>query len=173
MCLLDSATTHIILRGKKYFSNLIMKMTHVNAISSSTKLIKGSERATLLLPRGIILAIDNALYYSKSQRKLLSFKVIRQNIYHIETVNEGNVEYLYITAMKDEKNSAWKTICTFFWIVSYKYLYGWIICHSKQRFTDSNDFIIWYDRLGHFDFNKMHKIVEKSHRHTLKNQNIL
>jgi len=64
MCLLDSATTHTILREKKYFSNLVMKMEYVNTISGSTKLIKGSGRATLLLPGGTILTIDNALHCS-------------------------------------------------------------------------------------------------------------
>jgi len=48
MCLLDSATTHTILREKKYFSNLVMKMAYVNTISGSTKLIEGSGRATML-----------------------------------------------------------------------------------------------------------------------------
>ena len=60
VCLLDSATTHTILKEKKYFSNLVMKMAYVN-----TKLIEGSGRATLLLPGGTILSIDNALYCSK------------------------------------------------------------------------------------------------------------
>ena len=78
VCLLDSATTHTILKEKKCFSNLVMKIAYVNTISGSTKLIEGSGRATLLLPRGTILRIDNALYRSKSQRNLLSFKVTRQ-----------------------------------------------------------------------------------------------
>ena len=103
VCLLDSATTHIILKEKKYFSNLVMKMAYVNTISGSTKLIENSGRATLLLPGGTILNIDNALYCSKSQRNLLSFKVIRQNGYHVETANEGKVEYLYITTINVEK----------------------------------------------------------------------
>ena len=81
MCLLDSATTHTILREKKY--RLIMKKEYVNTRCGSTKLIECSGRATLLLPGGTLLVIDNALYCSKSHRNLLSFKVIRQNDYHV------------------------------------------------------------------------------------------
>ena len=36
---------------------------------------------------------------SKSTRNLFSFKDIRKNGYHIETMNEGNKEYLYITSI--------------------------------------------------------------------------
>ena len=45
ICLTDSATTHTILKDKKYFFYLIMKEANVNTISGSTKLIKGFERA--------------------------------------------------------------------------------------------------------------------------------
>ena len=61
VCLLDSATTHTILKEKKYFSNLVMKMAYINTISGSTKLIEGSGRAILLQSGGTILRIDNAI----------------------------------------------------------------------------------------------------------------
>ena len=83
LCLADSATTHTILKDKKYFSHLEMKKASVSTISGSTKLIEGSGRANVLLPRGTRLNIDNALYSPKSQRNLLSFKDIRKNGYHI------------------------------------------------------------------------------------------
>ncbi|KAB2052786.1 hypothetical protein ES319_A12G145100v1, partial [Gossypium barbadense] len=96
LCLAYSATTHTILKDKKYFSHLTMSNTHVNTISGSSKLIKGSGRAIILLPKGTKFIIDDALYSTKSQRSLLSFKDIRLNGYHIETMNEKNVKYLYI-----------------------------------------------------------------------------
>ncbi|KAK8370351.1 hypothetical protein V6Z12_A01G173100 [Gossypium hirsutum] len=74
-----------------------MSNAHVNAISGSSKLIEGSGRAIILLLKGTKFIIDDALYSTKSQRNLLSFKDIRLNEYHIETMNEKNVEYLYIT----------------------------------------------------------------------------
>ncbi|TYJ26271.1 hypothetical protein E1A91_A07G108400v1 [Gossypium mustelinum] len=95
MCLTDSATTHTILKDKKYFSHLTMSNAHVNTISGSSKLIEGSGRAIILLPKGTKFIIDDALYSTKSQRNLLSFKDIRLNGYHIETMNEKIVEYIY------------------------------------------------------------------------------
>ena len=35
----------------------------------------------------------------KSKRNLLNFKDIYRNGYHIETMNEDNVEYIYITSV--------------------------------------------------------------------------
>lgn len=99
MCLVDSATTHTILKKKKYFSHLINQEANISTISGSAKLIEGSGRASILLPRGTQFKIDNALFSPKSQRNLIAFKDIRRNGYHIETTSEGNVEYLHITNM--------------------------------------------------------------------------
>ncbi|KAB1997736.1 hypothetical protein ES319_D12G043400v1 [Gossypium barbadense] len=68
-------------------------------MSSSIKIIEGSERANILFPRGTKFHINDVLYSSKSQRNLLSFKDIRHNGYHIETISEGNDEYLQITSI--------------------------------------------------------------------------
>ncbi|XP_069147174.1 uncharacterized protein [Solanum lycopersicum] len=149
-------------------------MTYVNTISGSTKLIEGFGRATLLLSGGTILDIDNTLYCSKSQRNLLSFKVIRQNGYHVETNNEENVEYLYITTINVEKKVAHEKLSAF----SFGLYYTIIstvesLAVVNKRFTNFNDFIIWHDRLDHLEFNMMHKIIENSHGHTLKIPNIL
>ena len=103
ICLADSATTHTILKDKKYFSYLVLQEANVSTISGSIKLIEGSGRATLLLHGGTKIYIDDALYSSKSQRNLLSFKDIRRNGYHVETTNEENVEYLYITSIISDK----------------------------------------------------------------------
>ena len=52
-----------------------------------------------MLPNGTRLHIDDVLYSRKSTRNLLSFKDIRKNGYHIETMHEGNEECLYITSI--------------------------------------------------------------------------
>ena len=49
-CLVDCFTTHTILRDNKYFSNLTLVPFNVQTISSPVDLIKGSERATTVLP---------------------------------------------------------------------------------------------------------------------------
>lgn len=99
VCLADSATTHTILKNKRYFSHLTMKNISVSTISGSTKIIEGSGRVRILMPMGTKLEIVDALYSPKSQRNLLSFKDIRHNGYHIETINEGNDEYLQIISI--------------------------------------------------------------------------
>jgi len=97
LCLADSATTHTILKSNKFFSCFVMREINVSIISRTTNIIEGSGRATVLLPRGTRLYIKNAFYSPKSNRNLLSFKDIRLNGYYIETNNEGDIEYLYIT----------------------------------------------------------------------------
>jgi len=77
ICLADSATTHTILKDKKYFSYLVLQEANVSTISGSTKLIEGSRIVILLLHGGTQIYIDVALYSYKSQRNLLRFKNIR------------------------------------------------------------------------------------------------
>ena len=50
-----------------------------------------------MLQCGTIFHINDALYSVISRRKLLSFKDIRHNRYHIETTYDNNKEYLCIT----------------------------------------------------------------------------
>ncbi|TYJ40164.1 hypothetical protein E1A91_A04G120500v1 [Gossypium mustelinum] len=90
-----------------------MSNAHVNTISGSSKLIEGSGRAIILLPKGTEFIIDDTLYSTKSQRNLLSFKNIRLNRYHIETMNEKNVEYLYITSDECGKKYVLERLPTF------------------------------------------------------------
>ena len=98
-CLVDCATTYTILRDKKYFSNLTLISSNVQTISGPVDLIKGSGRATIVLPNGTKFQINNALYSNKSNRNLLSFKDIRRNGYHIETMHHEENEYLLITSI--------------------------------------------------------------------------
>jgi hypothetical protein len=99
LCLANICTTHTILRDKKYIQYLILDKASVNTISSSSNLIEGFGRTNIILPEGTKFCINDALYSFKSKRNLISFKDIRLNGYHVETTNEGNDEYLYITSI--------------------------------------------------------------------------
>ncbi|GAV89998.1 hypothetical protein CFOL_v3_33407, partial [Cephalotus follicularis] len=70
---------------------------NVGTISGTSDLIEGSGMASFVLSNGTQMRITYALYSTKSRRNLLSFKDIRRNGYHIETTNENDKEYLYIT----------------------------------------------------------------------------
>ncbi|KAK9700203.1 hypothetical protein RND81_08G223300 [Saponaria officinalis] len=67
-CLIDSGTTHIILKNKKYFSTMMPIKANVNTISGNAEIIEGAGKASAVLPMGTSLTINNALYSSKSQR---------------------------------------------------------------------------------------------------------
>ena len=79
--------------------NLIVRNAGVSTISGASDLIEGFERANIMLPNGTRFHINDVLYSSKSTRNLLCFKDICKNGYYIETMNEGNKEYLYITSI--------------------------------------------------------------------------
>ena len=60
LCLIDSATTLIILKDLKYLPCFKKQTTNVNTIYGNTKLIEGFGRAHIILPRGTKFVIDDA-----------------------------------------------------------------------------------------------------------------
>ena len=53
--LIDSATTHTILRNKRYFSNSNLIKAYMNTISGSVDLIKSTRRSMIILTKEIKL----------------------------------------------------------------------------------------------------------------------
>jgi len=118
--------------------------------------------------------IQNALFCSKSQRNLLSFKDIRRNGYHIETAEEKNMELLYITKIVSGKKCVFERLAAFpsgMYHTNIRAIEAHVIVN--QKFTNLNTFIIWHNRLGHPGSIMMRKIIENSIGHSLKNQKIL
>ena len=99
ICLANCATTHTILQDKIYFLKLTLIKANISIISGTTNLVECSRRANIMLPNGNRFYINNTLYSSKSRQNLLGFKDICWNAYHIETMNEDNVKYLYVTSI--------------------------------------------------------------------------
>ena len=62
ICLADCTTTHSILQENKYFSQLTLARSNVTTISGLIDLIEGSGRATIILPGGTILHLQDVLY---------------------------------------------------------------------------------------------------------------
>ena len=81
LCLPDSASTHTIIKDRKYFFSLKIRdyAGSVSTISGNAKVIMGSGRAKFSMLEGTIFEISNALYSPKSHRNLLNFKDIRRN----------------------------------------------------------------------------------------------
>ncbi|TYJ01433.1 hypothetical protein E1A91_A13G153100v1 [Gossypium mustelinum] len=123
-----------------------MSNANVNTIPGSSKLIEGSRRAVIILPKGTKFIIDDALYSTKSQRNLLSFKDIRLNGYHIETMNEKNVEYLYITNVECGKKYVLERLPAFSSGLCYTHISA-IESHvtTNQKYVKPHTFTIWHD----------------------------
>ena len=78
--LLDSASTHTIFRSRHFFSSMTLRKTHVHTKSGPIPIIHGFGNATIVLPKGTILHIENAFLSSRSKRNLLSFKDVRHTM---------------------------------------------------------------------------------------------
>ena len=174
VCLSECATTHTILRDKRYFLSLTLTSGNVSTISGTSNLIEGSGRANIILPKGTRFHINNALYSSKSTRNLLSFKDIRRNGYHIETMNDGNKECLYINSIVSGKKLVVETLSAFstgLYHTTINPIESYVVVN--QKFNDLKTFVLWHDRLGHPGSSMMRRIIKNSQGHELKNQKIL
>jgi len=89
--------TNGMIQDKKFFQYLILTKASVNTISGLSNLIESSGRVYIIFQKK--KNIDDVLYSSKPKRNLISFKDIRLNGYHVETINECSDEYLYITSI--------------------------------------------------------------------------
>ena len=79
----------------------------------------------------------------KFNRNLLSFKDIYLNGYHIETNNEGDVEYLYITQIESNKKCVLEKLSAFSYGLYYTYINA-IETHVivSQKLTNKNEFLV-------------------------------
>ncbi|KAJ9539553.1 hypothetical protein OSB04_032286 [Centaurea solstitialis] len=165
---------HTVLKKKGYFSHLTPQKANISTISGVVNIIEGFGKARVLLPGGTNLKTENALYSPKSQRNLLNFKDIRKNGYHIETMDEGESEYLLITNISSGKKNVLEKLS----------MYSSSLYYTKisaietnmvinRKFIDRENFTLWHDRLGHPGSVMMRKIIEQSCGHPLENQKIL
>ena len=143
VCLIDCATTHTILQDKRYFIKLKLIKSNVGTIFGTTNLVEGFGRANITLPNEIKFHINDALYSSKFRRNLLSFKDIRRNGYHIETMNEDNVGYLYITSIISGQKVIMEKLPTFFsglYHTTIKPIESYVV--MNQNFNDPKVFVL-------------------------------
>ena len=167
LCLVDSCTTNSILREIKYFQTLKKRDGKVLTIAGRDAVIVGSGRATITLPMGTEIVIEDALLYPDSTRTLLSFRDIRQNGFHIETHDENQEEFLFLT----KPNKYGKRICEKIPSLTSGLYYTYIKSNAhvayKVIFQDVDAFQIWHDRLGHPGIGMMRKITGNSIGHNL------
>ena len=146
ICLADCATTHSILQQKKYFSKLTLAPSNVTTISSLVNLIEGFGRATIILPSGTILHLQDALYSTQFKRNLLSFKDIRWNGYHLETMSDETTEFLLITATHDGKKCILEKLRSLecgLYLTTINTVESYAILNSK--FSNSTPIVLWHE----------------------------
>jgi hypothetical protein len=97
ICLVDSRTSNTILREVKFFQTLKKREGQVLTIAGRDATIVGSGRATIVLPMGTQINIEEALLYPDSTCTLLSYRDIQKNGIHVETHEEYNEEFLLLT----------------------------------------------------------------------------
>ena len=73
LCLVNNATTHIILKENKYFKYLTLTKANITTISCLTNMIKGSKSTNILLSNNTKLGIKDELYSPESRRNLTKF----------------------------------------------------------------------------------------------------
>ena len=71
ICIVDSGTTHTILKSKMHFSCLTLQDAVVHTVSGSAKLIEGSGRATIMLPYETKVDINKTLYSPEVSKKFV------------------------------------------------------------------------------------------------------
>lgn len=120
ICILDSGTTHTILKNKKYFTKINLTKGVKNTISDPADLIEWIDNVMFMLSNGTMFVTNDALYSLKSKRNLLSLVDIYRQGYDTETAIECNMKYINITTNILEKKKTLKNYQNF--------LQDYIIC---------------------------------------------
>ena len=150
-CLADSGTTNTILRETKYFESITKIEGNITTIAGCGPHVVGSGRATIVLPMGTTLVINDALLYPESAHTVLSFKDIRAHGFHIETHDDDNgKEYLLITKHDENGKHVVERLPSFATGLYYtKIVAPPVYTTLKTVFRSSELFSLWHDRLGH------------------------
>jgi hypothetical protein len=164
-CLVDSATTNIILRKIKCFQSLTKSKGNITTIEGPDAVIVGLRRATIILPMGTQLVIKDALFYPDSNHTLLSYKDIRCNGYHIETHNDNKDEYLFITKNDGYAEQQLEKIPSLSTGLYFTYVKPVQHVAYKIIFQNLDVFKTWHNRLGHLGTGMMRKIISNSIGH--------
>ncbi len=167
VCLVDSCTSNTILRESTYFQTLKKSKGNVTTIAGRDAVIVGSGRATITLPMGTQLEIEDALLYPDSTRTLLSFKYLRKNGLHTETHSVNNEEFLLITKDNGYGKQIVERIPSLSTGLYYTYIKPEQHVAYKIIFQNLDVFKIWHDRLGHPGTGMMRKIISNSIGHKI------
>lgn len=171
-CLVDSAAMQTILRETKYFTTLRKRDENILTIAGSNGLIVGSGKATVVLPMGTRIFIEEAFLYPSAERTLLTFKDIRRCGYHLATTREGGEEFLFMTSSEGNETMVVEKMpgsSDGLYYTKIKPPYEYIA--MQTIFKNPKSFRIWHERLGHPGLTMMRKIVTSSLGHSINTKN--
>jgi hypothetical protein len=123
-----------------------------------------------MLPNGTKFSINNALYSPNSKRNLLSFNDIYLQGYDAHSMTENGKKYMLITSDKSGESQILEKILRLPSGLHLTYISA-IESHLVIK-RNPDDFTLWHDRLGHPGTTMMRNIIENSHGHSLKIQEI-
>jgi len=172
--LLDSATTHTIFRNRHFFSSMTLRKAQIHTISGLVPIIDSFGNATIVLPNGTILHIENAFLSIRSKRNLFSFKDVCHNWYHIKTIYEQDKKYIGISSYKmglktiHEKLEA-SSMGLYYVMIKAVETYT----TTSWRLVSLDQFGLWHDRLGHSGASMIRRIIQNTKWHPLKNIKVL
>ena len=91
-CLIDSGTTHAILKDKHFFTAVDVRdrPSSIKTLGGTCEIAEGSGEADLVLPNGTVIRVDNAIYAPRASRNLLGFADLRKNGFHLMTATDVN-----------------------------------------------------------------------------------
>ena len=167
-CLIDSATTHSILKSKDLFTNLKM-IDHappIRTLGGKSNLIKGEGEAFISFPNGTTIRIKRAFYAPTATRNLIGFNDFRRNNFHLNTANiatcGGCVEALEVRDNSKLKLEVFPTTGNGL----YKTSISTTLRNNDEAKVSSyassmkqSDLLKWHDRLGHPGKNMFRKVA--------------
>ena len=167
MCLVDSCSSNTVLREIKYFQTLTKREGNVLTIAGRDATIVGSGQATIVLPMGTQITIEEALSYPDATRTLLSYKDICCNGIHVETHEENKEEFLLFTKDNGLGKETLEKVLSLLSGLYYTYIKHVPHVAYKVIFQNVDAFQVWHDRLGHPGVGMMTKIIGSSIGHNL------
>lgn len=144
MCILDSGTSHTILKDKRYVQHLFPSSRPITTITGINNLERGHGPAKLTLPNRTLSNITSAIYAPEATRNLLSFHDIRRNGYHIKSSLGNKDDSLRIYRECGQEQIIHKTLPYYPPGLYAAPIYSYQVEKTNTTITE-----LWHYRLGH------------------------
>lgn len=154
MCILDSGTSHTILKDKLYFQ-IFPSHRPVTTITGVNQLEEGYGPARFLLPNNTLITINFAMYAPQATRNLLSFHDIRQNGFQIRSTPGHEENSLQIFTENTEGIKILETLPS-----HPPGLYAALIHTYQVNSHTPTPTELWHRRLGHPGTSMYHRIIK-------------